>query len=566
MNNHGKPAGRHLIPHLLALIAYTALTLMLTYPLVLQLHTHLAGGDIDVWINPWANWWLEKAITEGLGPFHSDYLFYPEGVSLVFHSFSPVNTLFWWLLKPLFGAMVSYNLTILLAYVMSGYTMWLLARYWTGNDYAGFLAGVIFAFSPYHMMESAHPVIATTQWIPLSSLCLIKALRERSVQYGCLSAVFLILSALSGWHLLFFAGLWALLYIAYKGLFQRGLRTPGTLKPLLALALLAMLLLAPLLYPILREGVRNGISYMSAPQDTSVGNHPLAFFIPSERHPVLGELFSQANRSIGPNRERSAFVGYLVLLMGIHAAFKGKVRTRFWVLAFLTFTLLSLHSRIPLRTGKILKFPWSGPVVALFRHPFRFNILVSFSLSMLVACDFAELLRSGPLQHGGRAAKVLVTGSLTVLILFEYLILPFPTTHPDPSPFYHSLREMKQSFAIVEIPIGRQPDKLSMYYQTIHEKKLVGGVVSRTPTDAYDYIAQDPLLCAAGRGKPSGLSHSDISQSFKRLAGDDVRYVTLKKGLMEKSTLRIWRSLLKGSKIYEDDKLVVYTTAHFAEE
>lgn len=565
MHNDGEPRNARVRSHFVVLAAYTVLTIGLTYPLAFQLDTHLAGGDIDVWINPWANWWLEKAITEGADPYYTDYLFYPQGISLVFHSFSPLNTFFWWLLKPICGAMISYNLTILLAYVMSGYSMWLLARYWTGNDYASFLAGTIFAFSPYHMIESAHPVIVTTQWIPLSSLYLIKALREKKIQYGCLSAVFFVLSALSGWHLFFFAGLWALLYLAYTSLFQRRFWTLESLKPLLTLALLSLLLLAPLLHPILQEKMYSGISYMPVSQDIGVGNHPWGFFVPSKHHPILGKAFAQVNRSIGLSSRRPAFVGYIVLLMSAHAALRGGGRTRFWTLALFIFTLLSLGPYIPLRTGKTLEVPWSAPVVALFRHPFRFNTLISFSLSILVACDFTQLLRRMELHRRKKDARTLFTGFLTVLILFEYLTLPFPTTLPNPSPFYHTLSETKENFAIVEIPIGRQLDKYSLYYQTIHKKKLVGGVVSRTPAEAYDYIAQDPFLYTAWKGEPSVLSYSDVSQSFKRLAKDNIRYVILKKYLLKDSELEIWRSLLR-EKIYEDDMLVVYPTARSNEK
>jgi hypothetical protein len=140
--------------------------------------THLAGDDVDVLINPWADWWTEKALTEGLDLYHTDYLFYPQGTSLVFHSFSHTNMAIAWLLTPLMGYFAAYNSTILLTFAISGFGMYLLAKYLTGCRPDAFLAGVVFAFHPYHMFQGSHPVLVTTQFIPLFVLAFIRMLHD----------------------------------------------------------------------------------------------------------------------------------------------------------------------------------------------------------------------------------------------------------------------------------------------------------------------------------------------------------------------------------------------------
>jgi hypothetical protein len=545
--------------HLIILALFTVLTLLLTYPLIFRLNTHLIGDDSDVWINPWADWWLRKALKEGKPLYFTDYLFYPQGVSLVFHSFSPLNTLLGWPLKPVVGRNASYNLTILFAYIFSGYGMWRLARYWTGNSYAGLLAGVVFAFFPYHMIESAHPVIVTTQWMPLCALYLIRALRERRVRHGYLAAFFLVLSVLSGWHIFNFMILWASLYLIYMIFFQKAIGLGESLKVLLMPSLILLLVLLPLIYPLLRDFLSAG-TYMSVSTYAGRGNHPWSFFIPTQYHPIFGKVFAGANQLIGRSAARPAFVGYAVLLMSLHAGLKGGKRTRFWALALLVFTLLSLEPMIPVRFGEYWRVPWATPVVALFRHPFRFNILISFCLSILVACDLSSLLQGVRSFIGQRKAKVSLTGLLVMLILFEYLVLPFPTTHPENSPFYYDLGEREDDFAIAEIPIGRQADKFSMYYQVVHQKRIVGGVVSRTPAGVYSYIKNNSLLEAAWHQSPTSLSPQDAEMAFRHLEEDNIRYVILKKYLMEDSTLNDWRALLSEGKVYEDDLLVVYST------
>ena len=74
----------------LAVLGFFALlTLVITYPMPLHMDRFLIGEDIDDYINPWVDWWTNHVLTTpGESLYHTDYLFYPDGVSLAFHSFS----------------------------------------------------------------------------------------------------------------------------------------------------------------------------------------------------------------------------------------------------------------------------------------------------------------------------------------------------------------------------------------------------------------------------------------------------------------------------------------------
>ena len=45
-------------PYHLALLGYVLLTLVMTYPLVVRLKTHLVGFGDDAWVQYWNNWWV----------------------------------------------------------------------------------------------------------------------------------------------------------------------------------------------------------------------------------------------------------------------------------------------------------------------------------------------------------------------------------------------------------------------------------------------------------------------------------------------------------------------------
>jgi len=252
---------------LVALGLYTLLTFLLTWPMPRQMSTHLAGASQDTYINPWANWWTEKTVREGRNLYFTDYMFYPYGTSLTLHSFSHLNTLFWFILRPLLGNLPAYNATVLLAYPLSGYAMFVLVRYLTRSARAGFIAGLIFAFSPYHIVESAHPVLVTTQWLPLFMLYVIKVIRtrERPIRHAALALLFVWLTALSSWHLFVFALMLAVTYVIYSLLAERHLWSWRPVIILAGIGLGCVLLLAPLLYPIVREQLTTTTPYLAIP-------------------------------------------------------------------------------------------------------------------------------------------------------------------------------------------------------------------------------------------------------------------------------------------------------------
>src|SRR5512145_3189726 len=115
--------------HALILAFYTVLALILTWPLIGQLGTHYAGNNEDLWVFQWDNWWTRYALQHGLDILFTPLQFYPVGVSLAAHSLSFYNSFLWIPLAALAGDIAAYNITILLTFILSGYTMFLLAEY-----------------------------------------------------------------------------------------------------------------------------------------------------------------------------------------------------------------------------------------------------------------------------------------------------------------------------------------------------------------------------------------------------------------------------------------------------
>src|SRR5512147_2264756 len=118
--------------HALILLFYTLLALIMTWPLITQLGTHFAGNNEDLWTFQWDNWWTRYALQHGYDILFTPVQFYPVGVSLAAHSLSFYNSLLWIPLAALVGDIAAYNITVLLTFILSGYTMYKLMEYLLG--------------------------------------------------------------------------------------------------------------------------------------------------------------------------------------------------------------------------------------------------------------------------------------------------------------------------------------------------------------------------------------------------------------------------------------------------
>ena len=577
---------------------YVLLTFLLTWPMPFQMSTHLAGQSNDTYINPWANWWTEKVIREGRDLYFTRYMFYPHGVSLTLHSFSHLNTLFWFALRPLMGSLAAYNMTVLLAYPLSGYAMFALVRYLTGSSWAAFVAGLVFAFSPYHMVESAHPVLVTTQWLPLFLLFLVKTIRAQDERISTASALgkirnpllallFLWLTGLTSWHLLAFALILAATYGVHSLIAERHLWNTRLVVTLIGVGLGCALLLAPLAYPIIREQLSTDEPHLAIPVHLAEGNDLLSFILPSPYHPLFGRLTTPVHERFKLAGRRPAYLGIVAVGLVLLAIRTQRRAAAYWTWAGLLFLVLSLGPYLEVGGSRLHDFalPWAVPVSGFFRNPFRFNTLVSFCLAVLVGLGVASLqvcipsYSSPPLcphkggggcthpkgsaaapSRRGRVRQIGVIAGLSLGILLEYVSVPLPRTPLNVSAFYHKLADQGGDGAVVEVPVGRGRDKEYMYYQTIHGRPTVSGVVSRPPRTAYRFFAEVPLLGRLQAGKPPDWSERHLFAQLAPLAQANVEYIIFHRQRLDAGRLEEWRDYFAFPPFFEDEQLVVYRT------
>src|SRR5579863_1554573 len=116
------------IEYVFALYLYILLTILFTWPLILNFTTFVNGNVQDIFHELW---YLHLGSTAKYGPFFLFYttsVWYPTGVALYFQVTSPFNTLVFMALSPIIGEIASYNFLVMFSLFASGFFMFVLVK------------------------------------------------------------------------------------------------------------------------------------------------------------------------------------------------------------------------------------------------------------------------------------------------------------------------------------------------------------------------------------------------------------------------------------------------------
>jgi hypothetical protein len=89
------------------------LTCVLTWPMVATLG-QATGTRGDYFNNLWNAWWVKHSLVEGHSPYWTDYLYFPEGISLRRHTLSLLNSVTLALFTTAVDEHQAFNLLLLL--------------------------------------------------------------------------------------------------------------------------------------------------------------------------------------------------------------------------------------------------------------------------------------------------------------------------------------------------------------------------------------------------------------------------------------------------------------------
>jgi hypothetical protein len=563
--------------------AYILLTLAMTWPAVTQLGTRLLGSGDDMWVHYWNNWWVKRVLQQGGSVYYTPLLFHPTGVSLVYHNFAWVNIALWLVLEPLTGGIAAYNLVHLVHIPLCGLAMFALAHHLTKSYAAAFIAGLVYAFWPYRMLDTNHPNMISTEGFPLLVLALWGLFcNGRPIRDGVIAGVLLALIGYMRWQLLILAGFLIVPYLLYSLICERERWNRRVAGGLALMIVIALALMAPALLPLIRETLAGDSAeelYIVSASDPE--QDLLAWIIPQHQHP-LGKLHTRIFRGYSQNEARahhSAFLGYVAVGLGVVGVVKrrGHRQTWFWLgLAILCF-VFALGPNLRFDDGEYPQIPlpyrligWMPPVQML-RHPHRFTALLGLPVAVLAGFG-ASVLKAWVLGRRRGRERPVFTGAFTVLlgalILVDYFSIPADMVSARVPAFYAALAEEPGDFAIVGLPGKRQITERYMFYQTVHGRPILSGHVSRLSPQAMEFADSVPLVAGMYRSSTGGINTevSDISRQLALLSEAGFRYIVVHKELALATLVDEWQSYLALAPRYEDSEVAAYSTAPVAGE
>lgn len=565
---------------LVAALVYTLAALFVTYPLVFNLSSSIAGGG-DNYSHSW-HFWRVKQVILGLGKGLADipWLNHPAGL---YHPFT--LTILTVHLTPLPLLLVApphviYNLHTLVGLVLCGLSAYWFATEVTGDRWAGLIGGLAFAYGSNKMghMMAGHLPQTMAYWMPLFGLFLWRVIWKPGWRNGVICGLVLVPTLLvHPIHVVYFVLPLTLAILFYALVKLR--KQLFVWKRLRALALafgLAALVVVPILWPSVAAQREKG--YLSAGGTVLYSTDLLAFFTPSPYHPVLRETgwLPGYAEDVFPNthalQEGLAYPGLLITLLAIWALVDSWRRSWMWAALASACLVLSLGPLLKIG-GQLARYtvgPYEShivlpyafvkplPIVGVSRTPNRINETASFGLSMLAAIGFGALRRRLKREW----ACSIFSGVLAIGIVFEMLVLwPLPLREVEIPSVIRSVAAEDGTGAVLHLPpLGSSEFKhLALHYQTVHERPIVGGWVHRPLPSSERWETTLSRLATEDSAVEDIVPRPSLSERRAWLRYFDVDYVVMSKA-KEKNTVtyRPYLERLLGTTVHEDLELAAF--------
>jgi len=603
-------------------LLFLAAAIVQTWPLVLHMWSSIADSPgapgPDIYYSLWNLAWVKTAILDlQTNPYHTDYLFYPQGENLWLH---PVTLVSGILSIPLQvttnNLFFSWNVLALLFFTFSALAVYALAYRFTSNHVASVLAGFIFAFAPAIMMQFLGRWNISTTWlIPLFVLFLYRLfdtgrLRE-GLAAGVVWAAMLYNSQEYAMDTVVFVGLfvvyWTVVYELRKDrqrlfAFWRGIGLVGVT----AFALGAPLIIGAWVdirsdeYPSARSapeqdehGSADVLSFVTPSPLWGPGEDPVQSCFRSPDAPK-DEPGCPTHELVG-SIDNALYLGGTPLLLATLAFLtfrRSPHRVLFWFLVFLTFITLSLGPWLYIDGSKhlsLLGVTFSVPlphqiyeqipVLGNRRAPVRMAYYAYLPLSILAAVGLDFVMSW--LRRNLRLLVLPIASLILALVVLEYWNPPVHISQLRTPDALEQIKEEPGDFAVLDAPLGRRDGLLfnghisgantTHYFQILHGKRTLGGFLGRIKESNRAWLRVEPgIKYLAFPSEPP--SEQDLNQQIVRgvFRKYKIRYIVLHKlaphgwpidtpqmlGVMD----NYLRNTLGLTVVHEDEDLNVYVT------
>ncbi len=498
--------------------AFATASLILSYPLALHPLTTFPGlhSDLDVYAFLWNNWWIAHAVASLHRPEFTTAIWAPFEVDLRLHALGLLYGLMSAPLLPLLGTVGVVNLQVLATPVFNGLAAFVLAAQVTRNRQAALISGVLVAATPainFHL-RAGRPSCAAL-WPTLLVLYFWLRLLDRpTIAAGIWLGLSLVAAVLMDQQVVMYTLLWLVVLGAFA-IAQRAL----TIATMRGVAVSATVAAVPLFW------------FCIAPLYTTRGyTIPAAFESEVYSYPI--------SLLWHPSMLWGAYGLVLPLALVVGGLRWADQAIRPWLIGAASFVVLSFgpvvhRSGIPLPFAALRLVPG----LAQFRTPYRFQMAAAIGMCMVAALLATTWLERR--THGQRRLAIL---ALTLLILADAAALRlhdgFPVQTMPVESIYARIAADPDDCVVLEVPFGVRTgtDRIGFgerftFYQPIHQKRLINGMVARGPIAALNYYRQSPaFMFLAHEAVPPGDIAADLRHQLSALK---VGYVVVHRQFMD---------------------------------
>lgn len=575
-----------LYPHFFAVMIFCILTVGMTWPLILRLHTHVTPGQQPVmtvpYFNLWTLAWNHHWLKDETSSYWDANQFFPHEKTLAYSEPQLATSLFTFPLV-LFGGntVLAYNVAILVFFFGAGLTVYALC-WWvfgfveeiskTQQFLASITAGILYAFTPYMFQELGVLQLLATLFPPLCLLGLHRFFYNKSWA----AAILFCVGFLGCWYTCAHYGLFLSLFVAcftliflHRGLFHKS----NIFRGLVTIAILIGGLLP------LAKGMHAAKAALSLDRPEETVRSLSAVLAEYFHLPASGLLYEQIlglgslqhSHFLGGTLICLSIVGTITLFGSQILAKRSKDSTNlstnaqnrpslrrygifYAAMAFVAFILSFGMALTPIHTNGlgIYRFiVWLSPYNLLYkfvpgfssiRSPYRFSVFVALFLSILAGVAMLWVYRRFRSRWRWAVTICLISVSIFELWPAPLRLIKVPTSLEELPRIYQHVKKLPSEAVLIEFPLpsslleeGWEATSRYMYFSTFHWRRLVNGYSGFTPRSQFALIDMFP------KSNPAG--------AFSALNAFGVHYVIAHWNEMTKTETTLLRTLEAEGKL-----------------
>lgn len=456
------------------LLLFVGLAVLHTWPLATAPGSLSRHDSADALLNEWIVSWVAHALATDPFRLFDANIFHPEPRTLAFSEHLMTPSL---VAAPLLWAglptLLAHNLSLLAGFTLTGWTMAVVVGRWTGDRWAGVVAGALLAFNANSLTRLAHLQASHLEFLPLALAAIDRLLRQGRPRDMVALACWAGLQALASGYLLVTTAVTLLLSAAARATEWTRRDARRTALLLAGSAGLAAALLLPFLWPYYLVRLEQGL--VRPLDEVALYSATWSSYL-STGATLHYRLW--AHRFYGPD---SFFPGIAALALMAVAVASGIAwrdrRARMLLVAGAAGVLLSFGPRLP----GYAALHESLPLLQGIRGAARFGLLGLVAAAGLAGFGLARL-RAGA---GAGSARQALGAAALLIVTIEACRAPVAWTDRLRVSAVYELLTAEPPGALLELPFPSPPrtaaNAPAVLASTRHFRPLVNGYSGFVP-------------------------------------------------------------------------------------